>query len=113
MSPGITGDTLINRASIHINMLSTDDWSMTPSQNGLNFYIRKKNTDVVLTYTQDGNVIEDDIKKNGPFTENDIRQLWGKEDTNLEGFFILRSSDSLKVLTAIDSKNLEIKGTLL
>ena len=60
----------------------------------------------VLGTTNDCEVILEDLE------ENKDEQLWKKGEPNDEGYFTLENSEAQKVMTAISSSSLEIKGNI-
>ena len=60
----------------------------------------------VLGTTNDCEVILEDLE------ENKDEQLWKKGEPNDEGYFTLENSKAQKVMTAISSSSLEIKGNI-
>ena len=68
-------------------------------------YIENISRSKVLGTTNDGEVILEDFK------EDKAEQLWKKSiSRNKDGFYSLENSKVPKVITAISSSNLEIKG---
>ena len=60
----------------------------------------------VLEITNDGKVFLKDLE------EGKAEQLWKKGEPNAEGYFTLENSKVPKVMTAISSSDLEIKGNI-
>ena len=60
----------------------------------------------VLGTTNDGRVILE------IFEEDKAKQLWKKGKPNAEGYFTLEHSEKPKVITAISSSGLEIRGNI-
>ena len=79
---------MINRANI---WHSSDEW---------NFQV--KGDFIIIENTSNGKVLEikgsDEVSMED--ANNTAEQLWKKEDTKIEGFFILKNSKSNKVLSA-------------
>ena len=67
-------------------------------------YIKNTSKNKVLGVINNGRVIEE------PIIKGKLGQLWEREREYEEGFYTLRNSESLEVLTAISPKILEIKG---
>ena len=84
---------------------SDDDWKFKPQINGL-IYIENTSKTKVLGSTSDGKVIEE-VK-----VEGKAEQLWKKGVPNDEGYFTLENSKVPKVMTAISSNSLEVKGNI-
>ena len=80
--------TLINRAYI---WHSSDEW---------NFQV--KGDFIIIENTSNGKVlgIKDSDEVSIEDASNTTEQFWKKEDTQIEGFFILKNSESNKVLSA-------------
>ena len=90
---------MINRAYI---WHSSDEW---------NFQV--KGDFIIIENTSNGKVlgIKDSDEVSIEDANNTTEQFWKKEDTQIEGFFILKNSKSYKVLSAkIKSKYKFIKG---
>ena len=79
---------MINRADI---WHSSDEW---------NFQV--KDDSIIIENTSNGKVlgIKDSDEVSMEDVNNTTNQLWKKEDTKIEGFFILKNSTSNKVLSA-------------
>ena len=60
----------------------------------------------VLATTSDGQVILEDFK------EGKAEQLWKKGKPDAEGYFILENSKVPKIMTAVSSSVLQIKGNI-
>ena len=69
-------------------------------------YIENISKTKVLEATNDGEVILEDLK------EDIAEQLWKKGAPDADGFFTLENSNVPKVLTAISSSGLQIKGNI-
>ena len=72
-------------------------------------YIENISRTKVLGITNDGEVILEDFK------EDKAEQLWKKgvsRDDGFDGFYSLENLKVPKVITAISSSNLEIKGKM-
>ncbi len=61
---------------------------------------------MVLGATSDGKVILED------FEEGKAQQLWKKGEPNADGYFTIENSYVPKIMTAISSETLEIKGNV-
>jgi hypothetical protein len=83
--------------------LSNDIWSINTE--GEFFYIQNISKNTVLGLSQ-YNVIDEEYLEENPF------QLWIKGKPDTEGYFTLENSETSKVLTAISTNELEIKGNL-
>ena len=83
------GSTLINRANI---WHSSDEW---------NFQV--EGDLIIIENTSNGRVLgikdSDEVAMEDPNNTNE-QQLWKKEEAKKEGFFILKPSQSNKVLSA-------------
>ena len=83
--------------------MSDEEWNFKAKDDLI--YIENISRSKVLGTTKDGEVILEDFK------ENKAEQLWKKGHIqNKDGFYILENSKVPKVITAISSSNLEIKG---
>ena len=84
---------MINRADI---WHSSDEW---------NFQVIKGDS-IIIENTSNGKVlgIKDSDEVSMEDVNNTTNQLWKKEDTKIEGFFILKNSILNKVLSAKISK---------
>ena len=83
---------MINRANI---WHSSDEW---------NFQV--KGESIIIENTSNGKVlgIKDSEEVSMEDANNTAKQLWKKEKTEIEGFFILKNSELNKVLSAKISK---------
>ena len=81
---------------------SEEEWNLKAKDEFI--YIENTSNTTVLGTTSDGKVILEDVE------ENKAEQLWKKGEPNSEGYFTLENSKVPKVLTAISSSSLEIKG---
>ena len=70
-------------------------------------YIENISKTEVLGSTSDGNVFFEN------FEENKTEQLWKKGKPNAEGYFTLQNAKDQKVMTAISSSGLKIKGDII
>ena len=96
------GCMLINKANL---WNSSDSWEfITNDQDDRIVYIKNTSKNKVLGVINNGRVIEE------PIIKGKLGQLWEREREYEEGFYTLRNSESLEVLTAISPKILEIKG---
>ena len=94
---------LINKANL---WNSSDSWEfITNDDDDRIVYIKNTSKNKVLGVISNDRVIEE------PIIKGKLGQLWEREKEYDEGFYTLRNSESLKVLTAISPKILEIKGT--
>ena len=87
--------------------ISINDWNFKPkgSLECPLIYIENTSINKVLETDCDGKVTEKD------FIEDNPRQLWKKGIANSNGSFTLISnSNSTKLLTAVSSNSLEVKG---
>ena len=71
------------------------------------FYIENTNKAKVLGSTDDGKVILED------FEEDKAEQLWKKGNPNAEGYSTLENSKVPKIMTAISSSVLQMKGNII
>ena len=93
---------LINKANL---WNSSNSWEFTPNDHDDRIvYIKNTSKNKVLGVISNDRVIEE------PIIKGKLGQLWEREKEYDEGFYTLRNSESLKVLTAISPKILEIKG---
>ena len=85
--------------------MSDEEWNFKAKDDLI--YIENISRSKVLGSTKDGEVILEDFKENKP------EQLWKKGHIrNKDGFYSLENSKVPKVITAISSSNLEIKGKI-
>ena len=126
----LVGNTLQNKDA---NWTSTDTWDFLthPGSNDTLFYIENISLQTnqyfhkVLTTTKDNKVNISDYEEitqiaDDGLTINVPEQLWMIYDTDIEGYFTLENyASSLenfkvrKVLTAISSSELEIRGKIM
>ena len=69
-------------------------------------YIENIVSKKVLATTNDGKVIPED------YEEGKAQQLWKKGEPNAEGYFTLENVKEAKIMTAISSSILKIKGNI-
>ena len=69
-------------------------------------HIKNVKEEKILGATNEGKVILEDLE------EDSANQLWKKGEPNNEGYFSLENSQVPKVMTAISSNSLEIKGNI-
>ena len=94
---------LTNKADV---WQSVDQWEFVDNDDKTMFYIRNINQKKVLK------VLDDDSVDLVDFDADKADQLWKKGDT-MEGYFTLKNSKLLKVLTAISEDKFQVKGILL
>ena len=70
-------------------------------------YIENISKTEVLGSTSDGNVFFEN------FEENKTEQLWKKGKPNAEGYFTLQNAKVQKVMTAVSSSGLKIRGDII
>ena len=95
----LDGNTLKNKANIWI---SYDTWKFKTREKFV--YVKNISNKKTLEITNYSSVIEGDYVKGKP------PQLWKRGASDADGYFILETSDTHKVLTAISPSKLEIKG---
>ena len=81
-------------------------WIFKPKDDDL-IYIENTSKAKVLGATSDGKVILED------FEEGKAHQLWKKGELDAEEYFTLKNSEVPKLITAITSSRLEIKGNII
>ena len=87
--------------------MSDEEWNFKAKDDLI--YIENISRKKVLGITNDSEVILEDFK------EDKAEQLWKKgiiRNDGFDGFYSLENSKVPKVITAISSSNLEIKGKL-
>ena len=87
--------------------MSNEEWNFKDKHDMI--YIENISRKKVLGITNDSEVILEDFK------EDKAEQLWKKgliRNDGFDGFYSLENSKVPKVITAISSSNLEIKGKL-
>ena len=84
------------------NWVSNEEWVFKPDTN----LIQNILTEKVLGATNDGQVIRED------YEEGKDQQLWKKGDPNTEGYFTLKNFREPKLMTAISTNDLQIKGNI-
>ena len=85
--------------------MSDDKWNFKPK--GDYFYIENISNTKFWGIANSGEVIQEN------FEEDKAEQLWKKGELNDEGYFNLENIKVPKVITAINSSRLEIKGNIL
>ena len=85
--------------------MSDEEWNFNQTKDDL-FYIENISKTKVLEATNDGEVILED------FQEYKAEQLWKKGEPSGKGYFTLENSKMPKIMTAVTSSNLEIKGNV-
>ena len=85
--------------------MTDDEWNFTTKDDMI--YIENISKTKVLGTSNDGEVVLED------FEEDKTEQLWKIGEYNAEGYFTLENSKVPKVMTAISSSSLEIKGNLI
>ena len=95
---------LQNKAKIWMSDEFTNSWVFKTKTNLI--YIENIVSKKVLGTTNDGKVIPEDYK------EGKAQQLWKKGEPNAEGYFTLENSKEAKIMTAISSSILQIKGNI-
>ena len=98
----LDGYMLQNKAKIWLSDEFTNSWVFKTKTNLI--YIENIVSKKVLGTTNDGKVIPEDYK------EGKAQQLWKKGEPNAEGYFTLKNSKEAKIMTAISSSILQIKG---
>ena len=98
----LNGDLLHNKEGLWI---SGDKWNFKPK--GDYFFIENISNKTVWGTGSNGEVIQENFK------EDKNEQLWKKGELNDEGYFTLENIKVPKVITAINSSRLEIKGNIL
>ena len=81
---------------------SDDEWNLKTKDDLI--YIENISKTKILGTSNDGEVVLED------FEEDKTDQLWKIGESNAEGYFTLENSKVPKVMTAISSSSLEIKG---
>jgi hypothetical protein len=87
--------------------MSDEEWNFKAKDDLI--YIENISRTKVLGITNDGEIILEDFRK------GKVEQLWKKgliRNDGFDGFYSLENSKLPKVITAISSSNLEIKGKL-
>ena len=84
--------------------MSDEEWSCKTKDDLI--YIEKISKKMVLGTSSDDEVILED------FEEGKAQQLWKKGKPNTEGYFTLENSKVPKIMTAISSSILQIKGNV-
>ena len=84
--------------------MSNDAWNFTTKDDLI--HIENVNKEKILGATNEGKVIL------GALEEDRADQLWKKGEPDNEGYFSLENSQVPKVMTAISSNSLEIKGNI-
>ena len=82
-----------------------DLWKFKPNADDL-IYIENTSKQKFLAIRNDNEVILED------FEEDKAKQLWKKGDLDAEDYFTLKSSEVPKLITAITSRRLQIKGNI-
>ena len=85
--------------------MSDEEWNFNQTKDGL-IYIENISKAKVLGATNDGEVNLED------FQEYKAEQLWKKGEPSGKGYFTLENSKVPKVMTAVSSSILQIKGNL-
>ena len=85
--------------------MSDGEWNFKQTKNGL-IYIENISKAKVLGATNDGEVNLED------FQEYKAEQLWKKGEPSGKGYFTLENSKVPKVMTAVSSSILQIKGNV-
>ena len=97
----VDGNLLQNKDKIWV---SVEEWVFKPNTNLI--YIQNNLTQKVLGTTNDGQVIHED------YEEGKAQQLWKKGEPNTEGYFTLENVKEPKLMTAISTSDLQIKGNI-
>ena len=84
--------------------MSDEEWVFNPKTNLI--YIQNILTEKVLGATNDGQVIRE------KYEEGKAQQLWKKGEPNTEGYFTLQNFNESKLMTAISTSDLQIKGNI-
>ena len=85
--------------------MSDGEWNFKQTKNGL-IYIENISKAKVLGATNDGEVNLED------FQEYKAEQLWKKGEPSGKGYFTLENSKVPKIMTAVSSSILQIKGNV-
>ena len=85
--------------------MSDEQWNFKTNDADL-IYIENLSKKKVLATASDGQVILEDHE------EGKAEQLWKKGKPNSEGYFTLENSKVPKIITAISSSTLQIKGNI-
>ena len=85
---------------------SNDAWNFKTENNDL-IYIENTSKTKVLGITNNNEVIQED------FEDDNAKQLWKKGESDAEGYFTLKNSEVPKLITAISSRRLKIKGNII
>ena len=95
---------LQNKAKIWMSDEFANSWVFKTKTNLI--YIENIVSKKVLGTTNDGKVIPEDYK------EGKAQQLWKKGEPNAEGYFTLQNFNESKLMTAISTSELQIKGNI-
>ena len=68
------------------------------------YYIENISKNTVLGITHGGKIIEEKLEA------GKVGQQWNQVNTDIEGYFKLKSYECQNLMTAISSSDLEIKG---
>ena len=93
---------LQNKAKLWI---SEEEWNLETK--GDLIYIENVSNQKVLEATSNDKVTLEDIE------DGKTEQLWKKGEPNTEGYFILENCKVPKILTAISSSVLQMKGNII
>ena len=85
---------------------SNDVWKFKPKGDDW-IYIENTSKTKVLAITNNNEVIQED------FEDDNAKQLWKKGESDAEGYFTLKNSEVPKLITAISSRRLKIKGNII
>ena len=97
----LDGSILLNKDKVWV---SDEKWVFKTKTNLI--YIENIKTKKVLESKNDGKVSQED------YEEGKAQQLWKKGDPNAEGYFTLKNSKEPKLMTAISTSDLQIKGNI-
>ena len=83
---------------------SNDVWKFKPKGDDW-IYIENTSKTKVLAITNNNEVIPEDFEE-----DKEAKQLWKKGELDAEEYFTLKNSEVPKLITAISSSRLKIKG---
>ena len=92
---------LLNKANI---WSSKDDFDITNGTNNFVYIQKNSNENMTLEIKDNGEVKEE------KFVEDKPGQSWKKGESNKEGYFTLKHSESPKVMTAVSENEIKLKG---
>ena len=86
--------------------MSDEQWNFKTNNDDL-IHIENVSKTKVLATASDGQVILEDLE------EDKAEQLWKKGKPDAEGYFTLTNSKVSKIMTAISSSVLQMKGNII